>query len=74
MSNEVGTEVPAKTEKKPAALRHYIDLDEKRVVKASSNVAAINHFWAPKVRVASTDEVLAFRDAGGKIEVAGESA
>ena len=49
----------------------YIDVDEKRIVKAANKGTAILHFWAPKVRVASTQEVLDFTAAGGKIEVAG---
>lgn len=60
-----------KKETKPAVTRYYIEEDEKRIVKAVSNTAAINHFFAPRVRVATTDEVLAFKDSGGKVEVAG---
>jgi hypothetical protein len=58
--------------KKPAEKRYYIDLDEQRIVKAHSNVAAINHFYSPKIRVATTDEVLAFKERGGKLEEIGE--
>jgi hypothetical protein len=58
------------TEKKPVVINYYIDETNKRIVKTTAQAKAISHFYKPRVRIASTDEVLAHKEAGREIESA----